>query len=109
MTHERHPYERFEPLREVQQELEKEGFYFYPLERELVEARVTEPLVHRIRTRVKKRGFDRVAGKVAISFSGYANDEREVFAIPEVSAYWKKLDRELPELPALLAYLPLLG
>src|SRR5947208_2405387 len=72
MTHERHPYERFQPLREVQQELEKEGFYYYPVEREHAEALVTEPLVHRIRTKMKKRGFERVAGRVAVSFSGYA-------------------------------------
>src|SRR5262249_13063365 len=85
------------------------GHYFYPVEKELAEGLVTEPLVHRIRTQIKKRGFGNVAGKVTITFSGYADDEREIFAIPEVRAYWRKLDRELPELPALLAYVPLLG
>src|SRR5438105_3561915 len=102
-------YEGFHDFRLIQQEFEKQGHYFYPVEKELTEGLVTEPLVHRIRTQIKKRGFGNVAGRVAITFSGYKDDEREVWAIPEVRAYWRKLDRELPELPALLAFLPLLG
>src|SRR5712691_4472047 len=102
-------YEGFHDIRLVQQEFERHGHYFYPVEKELAEALVTEPLVHRIRTQIKKRGFGNVASRVAITFSGYADDEREIFAIPEVRAYWRQLNQQLPELPALLAYLPLLG
>jgi hypothetical protein len=109
---EREPHgfgERFVALRLAQEGLEKRGYYFHPVQKEHVEGLVTEPLVRRIRTQVKKRGFEKVAGHVAITFSGYADDPREVFAIPEVRRYWQKLDRDLPELPALLAFLPPLG
>lgn len=101
--------ERFSTLTVVQQELERPGYFLYPVAREHVEAGVTDPLVHRIRTQINKHGFDKMAGKVAITFSGYAYDDREVFPIPETRAYWRTLDRQLPELPALLAYLPPLG
>ena len=37
-------------------------------------------------------------GKVEISFSGYANDPREVFEIPEVRRYASLLAKALPEL-----------
>lgn len=99
-------YESFATLRAAQEGLEKLGYYFFPLSKEHVEAGVTEPLVHRVRTQVKKRGMEKVAGKVALTFSGYAQDPREIFMISEVRSYWQKLNRELPELPAVLAYLP---
>ena len=98
--------ERFATLAAVQEALGRRGFLFYPVEREHTEGLVTGPLLHRIRTQVKKRGMVNVAGRVAISFSGYAHDPRELFEIPEVRAYWQQLDRELPELPALLTMLP---
>ena len=101
--------ERFATLRAAQEGLARRGYLLYPVEREHTEALVTGPLLHKIRTQVKKRGFSNVAGRVAVSFSGYARDEREVFAIPEVRAYWQQLDRELPELPALLTMLPEFG
>jgi hypothetical protein len=101
--------ERFEALRLTQQELERRGYYYYPAEKEHVEGLVTDPLILRIRTQIKKRGFEKVAGKVIITFSGYAQDEREIFAIPEIRAYWRKLDANFPELPAVLAYLPQFG
>jgi hypothetical protein len=101
--------ESFATLHTVQEGLEQLGYYFYPVAKEHTEAGITDPLVHRIRTQVKKRGFEKLAGKVAVAFSGYAHDEREIFAVLEVRAYWRKLDRELPELPALLAYLPQIG
>jgi hypothetical protein len=50
-----------------------------------------------------------VAGSVVLTCSGYAHDPRELFAISEVRAYWRQLDTELPELPALLACIPDLG
>jgi hypothetical protein len=37
-------------------------------------------------------------GKVEISFSGYENDRRELFEIPEVRKYVEALERALPEL-----------
>lgn len=43
---------------------------------------------------------------MALTFSGYFDDPREIFAIPEIRAYYGQLDHELPELPALVAYLP---
>lgn len=101
--------ERFDAIRFVQTELERSGYYFYPIEKEHTEALLTEPLADRIRRQIKKRGFEKVAGKVAITFSGYAHDDREIFAVPEIRAYWQKLDRQLPELPAVLTHLPELG
>src|SRR5687767_8108401 len=98
--------ERFDAIRFVQGELERQGYYFYPVEKEHLEALVTHPLVHRIRTQIKKRGFAKVAGKVAVTFSGYADDPREIFDIPEIRSYWRRLDAELPELPSVLAFLP---
>src|SRR5207302_7803134 len=79
--------------------------FLYPVAKEHVEGLVTSPLLHRIRSQVKKRGFGNVATKVAITFSGYAHDPREVYEVPEARAYWRALDTELPELPALLAIL----
>src|SRR5262245_4894327 len=102
-------FETFADIQLIQREFEKHGRYFYPVEREHTEALLTEPLVYRLRNRIKKLTFARLAGNVAITFSGFAEDPREVFAIPEIRAYWSKLDRKLPELPALLTHLPLLG
>jgi hypothetical protein len=99
-------FERFEALRLVQQELERRGYFLHPVPREHTEATITDPLVHRIRTQIRKRGLEKMAGRVSITFSGYAEDEREIFAIPEIRRYWRALDSQLPELPALLAYLP---
>lgn len=109
MPEREYPGERFDDLRTTQEGLERLGYYFYPVEKEHTEGFITDPLIHRIRTQIKKRGFEKVAGKVAITFSGYRYDPREIFAIPEIRAYWRRLDRELPELPALLTYLPQLG
>ncbi len=106
----RHSFgERLDALRAVQAELQRLGYYFYPVEKEHLEGLVTNPLIYRIRTQIKKRGFEKVAGKVAITFSGYQEDPREVFEIPEIRAYWRRLDAELPELPAVLTFLPQLG
>jgi hypothetical protein len=99
----------FELLAEAQAGLERLGYYFTPVEKEHTEGLITEPLVHRLRTHIKKRGFAKVAGHTIITFTGYEPDPREVFEIPEARAYYKKLDSELPELPALVAYLPELG
>jgi hypothetical protein len=41
-----------------------------PSPKEHAEAVVTDPLVHRIETQVKKRGLEKLAGRVAITFSG---------------------------------------
>ena len=101
--------ERIATLRVVQEELERRGYFLYPIEREHTEGLVTSPLVHKLRTQVKKRGFANVADKVLLTFSGYAMDGREVYDIPEARAFWRELDAEVPELPALLAMIPELG
>src|SRR5581483_4103477 len=101
----RSPYEGFDHLSQVQQELLKRGYYFFPVEREHVEGLVTDPLLARLRRTIKQRGFRNVAARTAISFSGYADDPREIFAIPEIRAYYQKLDQALPELPSLLTML----
>ncbi len=101
--------ERFSTLRRAQEALERTGIYFHPVPREHAEGLITGPLLHRLHTQVKKRGFGNVAGHVAITYSGYARDPREVFAIPEVRSHWRTLDAALPELPALLAVLPEFG
>src|SRR5437879_2576913 len=103
---ERHEFESFEHLRAAQEGLEQHGYFFYPVERELTEGLVTDPLLARVRTHIKKRGFEKVANHVAISFTGYSGDSREIWEIPEVRFFWQQLDQQLPELPALLARLP---
>jgi hypothetical protein len=100
--------ERFDQLARVQSELEQRGLFIHPVPKEHTEGLVVGPLLQRLRTQIKKRGFGNVAGHVAITFSGLAFDEREIFAIPEVRAYWRVLDQQLPELPALLAIIPAL-
>jgi len=101
--------ERFSTLKRAQEALEHRGIYFHPVPREHAEGLITGPLLHRVHTQIKKRGFGNVAGHVAITYSGYARDPREVFAIPEVRSHWRTLDAALPELPALLAVLPEFG
>ena len=101
----RSPYEGFDHLRQVQQELLKRGYYFFPVEREHVEGLVTDPLLARLRRTIKQRGFRKLAAHTAISFSGYASDPREIFEIPAIRAYYRQLDQALPELPALLTLL----
>jgi hypothetical protein len=101
--------ERFTTLQHVQEALDRLGYQFYPIPKEHVEGGVTDPLVHRIRRQTKKRGFEKVAGNVVVTFSGYATDPREVFAVPEIRDYWRALDARVSELPALVAYLPQVG
>jgi hypothetical protein len=98
--------ESFTILRATQEALERHGYFLQPVPREHTEAGVTDPLVHRLHTLTKKRGFTHVAGHVMITFSGYARDEREIIAIPEIRSYWRSLDAQVPELPGLVAYLP---
>src|SRR5215211_2854570 len=100
-----HP-ESFWVMRQVQEGLERRGYFFHPVEKEHTEGLITDPLLARLRTSIRKRGFEKVASRTAISFSGYAQDPREIFEIPEVRSYWRKLDGQLPELPALLTHLP---
>jgi len=102
-------FERFDVLQETQAELAKAGYFLHPVPREHTEGLITDPLLHRLRTEIKKRGFAHVAGHVAITFSGYSQDVREIYEIPEVRAYWRALDSQLPELPALLTTLPMFG
>jgi hypothetical protein len=83
-------------------ELAKHGWYLFPIPKEHTEGGVTDPLLARLRSQIKKRGFEKLAGHSLLTFSGYGPDSREIHQIPEVRAYWRKLDRELPELPALL-------
>lgn len=94
--------ESFSSLSRMQEDLEKQGLFVLPVPKEHIEAKVTRPLIQKIRTRIKKRGFDNVAGNVFITFSGFAHDTREVYQIPEVRGFVQQLDRDLPELPALL-------
>src|SRR5437899_8081698 len=83
--------ERFADLHLAQQELEKKGYYFHPVEKELTEGAITEPLVARIRQQIKRRGFARMAGHTIITFSGYEGDPREVDQVPEIRSYFRKL------------------
>src|SRR5581483_4546101 len=99
----------FDVLRATQEALGRQGYYFTPVEREHAEGLAAAPLLHRLRSHIKKRGFAKVAGHTIITFTGYETDPREVYEIPELRAYYRKLDAELPELPALPAYLPELG
>jgi hypothetical protein len=98
--------ERFATLAAVQEGLARYGYLFYPIGKEHAEGLVTGPLLHRVHTQIGKRGFSNLAGRLIVTFSGFARDKREVFAIPEARAYWQQLDTQLPELPALLALLP---
>ena len=96
----------FEVMQAVQQSLEGRGYHYFPVEREHTEGLLTQPLLSRLRTQIKKRGFSKVAGRSIITFSGYDQDPREIQEVPEIRGYFQKLDSELPELPALLTYLP---
>lgn len=98
--------EDFQTLSRTAELLERQGYYFYPVEREHTEGLVTGPLLERIRRSIKKRGFEKVAGHTAITFTGFARDDREIWQIPETRAYWQALDCQLPELPAILTLLP---
>ena len=99
-------FERFDLLQHAQAELEHLGYFLQPIPKEHTEGLVTGPLLHRLHTHIKKRNFSNVAGRVAITFSGLGQDSREIYDIPEVRAYWRALDAQLPELPALLTTLP---
>ncbi len=98
--------ERFATLTAVQEALARRGYTFLPVPRGHTEGGVTDPLRHRVCTHISKRGFHNLAGKAIVTFSGYGRDPREIYAIPEIRAYWQRLDAQLPELPALLALLP---
>ncbi len=98
--------ESFAALQASQQLWEQVGYFLQPVTREHIEGGVTSPLLHRLHTLITKRGFAKVAGHTLLSFSGYAEDEREIIVIPEIRAYYQQLNQELPELPALPAYLP---
>jgi hypothetical protein len=108
MTESESPFrpESFWVMQAVQEDLERRGYFFHPVEKEHTEGLVTDPLLARLRTSIRKRGFEKVASRTAITFSGYANDPREIFEIPEVRSYWQQLDQQLPALPALLTHLP---
>jgi hypothetical protein len=98
--------ESFNSLLQTQRELERLGYFFHPVAKEHTEGGVTDLLLHRLRTQINKRGFGKLAGHTLITFSGYGEDEREIIAIPEIRSFWRSLDQQLPELPALVAYLP---
>ncbi len=98
--------ERFDVVHAAQEALAKRGYYLFAVEKEHTEGVVTQPLLQRIRTTIRKRGFGNVAGHLAVTFSGYHADPREVYEVPEIRAYWRSLDRQLPEWPALLAFIP---
>ena len=102
----RSQFEGFEELRVVQEGLERRGYYLQAVEKEHSEGLITEPLLAKLRTTIKKRGFEKVSGHAALTFSGYRNDPREIYEIPAIHAYYQTLDRQLPELPALLTWLP---
>jgi hypothetical protein len=88
-------------------ELAQLGWYLFAIPREHTEGEVTDPLVARVRSQIKKHGFDKVAGHSLFTFSGYGHDHREIHQVPEIRAFWRKLDRQLPELPALLGVIEL--
>ncbi|MDP2736105.1 MAG: hypothetical protein Q8P12_07980 [bacterium] len=98
--------ESFTSIQETQERLAQRGYLFCAVPKEHTEGLITQPLVQRIRTQIKKRGFANVAGRLLLAFSGFAQDPREVFQIPQIRAYYRKLDQELPELPALVAVVP---
>jgi hypothetical protein len=109
MNEERDPrraFERYESFRVTQHELERIGYYFHPIEREHTEGLIVDPLLARVNRQIKRRGFAKVATKMIFTFSGYVEDPREIEQIPEVRAWWRRFDSQLPELPALLGFLP---
>jgi hypothetical protein len=99
----------FEILRVVQSELERRGYYYLAVEQEHIEGLVTAPIAARLRGQIKRRGFQKVAGHMILTFSGYDRDPREIQEVPEIRAYFEQLDAEVTELPALLAFLPEMG
>jgi hypothetical protein len=99
----------FEILRIVQSELERRGYYYLAVEQEHIEGLVTAPIAARLRGQIKRRGFQKVAGRMLLTFSGYDRDPREIQEVPAIRAYFQQLDAEVTELPALLAFLPEMG
>src|SRR2546421_8615031 len=96
----RHPFERLEAIQLMREVLERRGYYFAPVEREHTEGLITEPLLARVRTLVRKRGFEKVAAHLAVPFSGYGGDPRGGFEGPEIRAHWSLVDPERPGWPA---------
>lgn len=95
--------ESFNSIRETQEQLAQRGYFLCTVPKEHSEGLVTQPLMQRIRTRIKKRGFANAANRLLLTFSGFARDRREVCQISEIRSYYRKLDQELPEFPALPA------
>lgn len=106
MSNPERPNESFESMARSQRVWESLGIYFFPIPKEHTEGLITRPLLSRIKSKIRQRGFERLAAHTAITFSGYADDPREIHQVPEVRAFWRKLDRELEELPALLTVMP---
>jgi|GEM_PF-3028697 len=83
------------------------GVYWFPIPREHAEGLITRPLLSKIRDKLRRVDFDRMASSTVITFSGYGDDSREIHQIREIRSFWRKLDSELDELPALLSVQPL--
>jgi hypothetical protein len=72
---------------------------YYALDKTDVRSRETmKPRAFFDRMRATKRIASECQGKVEIMFSGYDDDSRELFEIPEVRAYVATLDAVLPDL-----------
>ena len=93
-------------IKERKRVLEGWGLHYFPVPRSDTEAGVTQALTTKIRSRIKSRGFKKVAARVVIDFSGYSEGYREVHLVPEIKMFWRKLDLELSDLPSLVATLP---
>jgi hypothetical protein len=54
-------------MRPVQEDLERHGYFFHPIEKEHTEWLITDLLLACIRTKIRKRGFAKVASRTAIT------------------------------------------
>ncbi len=67
------------------------------ISRDDIQAQRCERLLHQIIVKADKAGgLSRIQGRIAFAVDGYNDDDRELFEIPEVKTYFRKLDKIAP-------------
>ena len=75
----------------------KRIFRIFRLTKDEIENLQIERLLFGIATEAKNRGgVSEVQGKISFEVSGYDDDPRELWKIPEARSYFKKLDKAAP-------------
>lgn len=98
----RHLHENFRFLSNVSDSLIEQEIYPVFMEREHIEGGITTPVIHKLQKYIHKYGFSKVAGRTLIHYSGYSEDPRELFEIPEARTFWQQLNTAFPAIPTLI-------